>query len=159
MKLKRLVIFVVVACMVCATPVQASQAKWIKKTGKYESGISNYKLKGKNKKKYYKKNYGSYGKKLGFVIKVKKRKKSWTLWGTFIYKKKGKKKFMKYRKYKFRFSKNFVVLGWMPNRHGGGYHLEKASKKEANGLLKHPVGSCYTLYVKHGVLYKVTVGG
>ncbi len=156
MKLKRLVIFTVVACLIFGTPVSAAKAKWLKKNGKYEATIDSHKLKGKNKKKYYKKKTKYCSSKTPYIIKTKVKKRSITMWGTLEYKKSGKKKFLKYRKYKFKLSKNIVFLSNTPNwGAGGGYHWEKQSNREGRKYLKHGYGLYYTLYVKHGVVYKI----
>lgn len=170
MKIKRLIVFVVIACMVCATPVSANmKTNWITSSGKFYMGqmigkrvfkeeLSMSSLSKKQKKealRLYNKDprklYKKYRKVIRTyrVFKTKLKKNTLTVWGRFSRVTNGIKRKYKFGKYKFKLSKNAILTYWstvMTSTHRG-----KKLRKE----LKNPYGIGYDFYVTRGTITKI----
>ena len=169
MKLKRLIVFVLVACLLLGTPVQAAKGKRIKAKGVYYIDfILAPKYSGAKLKRYFKKQEKKTGNKWYLIVKTKFRGRTLKLWGAMKYKKslklKGKKKKMKYNKYIFKISRNVKVYGSQFNGYTGYHYWVRKSysewKKQIKAVEKHnwkiawPNGR---YYVKNGVVYKIVI--
>ena len=168
MKLKRLIIFLVVMCMLLATPVQAASAKRVKKSGIYsinlysKKGVKVYlkntaeeeeipgaiKLFKKNKKKFYSKYFNYYDVSL---IDIKLTKRALVGWGKLRCENNGKKKTYKFNKYKLKIAKN--VKGYRGYRNSE----YKLSKKKLFRKIKYSKGTNFYFYVSGGKVNKIVV--
>lgn len=170
MKIKSLIVFIAIACMLCTTPVSASmKTNWITSSGTFNmtqmsgkrvfkeivrySNLSKKQKKealrlfNKNPRKLYKK----YRKKgiLNRIFKVKLKNHTLTVWGRFSRTSNGVKKKYKFGKYKFKVARNATlsygstVLNYT--------HNGKKMRKE----LGNPYGTDYWFSVSKGKIYKI----
>ena len=168
MKIKRLIVFMLVACLLLGTPVQAANGKRIKKKGVYYLDfIKAPKYSGKKLKKYFYRKEKETGNKWDLILKTKLRGRTLKVWGAMRYKKslklKGKKRWIKYNKYIFKLSRNVVFYGtggfdqytgehyWRRMSHSEGIKLIKRAEKQ-----KFP-WAAGRYYVKNGVVYKIVI--
>lgn len=178
MKLKRIVIFTIVVCLLFVMPVSASmKSHWLRASGKYHpcwnwamtsKKVFKEKLSYSNLSKKQKKEalrlfnkdprtlYKKYRKKIGLdgIFKTKVKGNTLTLWGRIKYIGHGIKKKYKFGKYKFKLSKNIVLAqyGYYGEEEGDERILKGARAKKE---LKDPIEVGYELFVSNGKLYKI----
>lgn len=168
--MKRLIVFIVVACMVCATPVSANmKTNWITSSGTFNmmqmSGKKVFKemvkyssLNKKQKKealqlynKDPRKLYKKYRKKriLNRIFKVKLKNNTLTVWGKFSRTRNGVKRKYKFGKYKFKVAKNATLS------YGSTVLNYTHSGKKMRKELGNPYGVDYWFTVSQGKIYKI----
>ena len=170
MIVKRVIVLLVVACMVLATPTSAGmKTHWMKTSGTYYlssvySGNGTKKmikwsdLSKKEKKealKLYKNNprklYKKYGDdiSLGRIFKLKIKSNTITIWGKFNRVSNGVKKKYKFGKYKFKLARN-AALYYQSEVESYTYRGAKLKKHFKNNM-----GGMYKCYVSGGKIYKI----
>lgn len=164
MKLKRIVIFTMVACLLFTTPIYAKSAKRIKKSGLYSINLYTkkgvrihlnneyggfadeeeipklWKLFKKDKQKFYKKMFNNYS---GTLIDIKLKKRTLVGW--------GKIKKHKFNKFKFKIAKNVKgYLGYRNSEYPIGH--KKLFRK-----IRYSKGTNFYFYVRSGKVRKIVV--
>ena len=168
--------FIVVVCMLCETSVSASmKTHWIKASGKYDINELTSKKSFKEKVKYsdlskkqkkealrlYNKDprklYKKYRKKLFFygAVKTKLKNNTYTVWGKFTLKSNSGKKKYKFGKYKFKLSKNAVLIAYGYYGEGLGTNEKTFRGASLRKLLKNPPQVGYEFFVSNGKIYRI----
>lgn len=174
--MKKIITFALVICLLFATPVSASmKTHWIKASGKFNmhslASKKNFKeyvkysdLSKKQKKeavRLYNKNprklYKKYKKKLGLyeIVKTKIKNNTYTVWGTFSRKSNSGKKKYKFGKYKFKLSKNTVLIAYGYYGEGPGANEKTFRGASLRKFLKNPPQVGYEFFVSNGKIYKI----
>ena len=169
MKIKRLIVFMLVACLLLGTPVQAANGKRIKAKGAYYLDfILAPKYSGAKLKRYFKKQEKKFDKKWYLIVKTKLRGRTLKVWGAMKYRKslklKGKKRKLEYNKYIFKISRNVKVYGSAINGYTGEHYWVRTSYskwlKQIKAVEKHKGNVAWPngrYYVKNGVIFKIVV--
>ena len=163
---KRVIVTTVICCLFLGTTTQATTVTRLTKSGKYvaqcaqtgKSQLSLWGFKGAKKTKawkLYKKNplkyYKKYKKRVtGLqygVVKIKRKKNSYKIWGQVKY----KKKIYKTGIYEFKLSKKLTMYS------GPKGDRSKLSKQDTKAFLKNPYGMMCTYCVKKGKVYKIYI--